>query len=175
MTFLMLVLLAYLGSAHRYLGSALAQAETNLAVRKPTSASTRCDRCSLSDPAHVVDGSHSARFPEATCFNTEVRDLHPWWQVDLQHTYLITNVFIVSSDRYGETYYQGKHRTWAAESVATYKMTRIQCAVICGWTPRCSSFNTPLKDDGSYCEILHKVVGQKGKKLMGWKRIRLMP
>ncbi|XP_071081783.1 uncharacterized protein [Haliotis cracherodii] len=65
------------------------RAHTNLALNKPTKSSSTFPG---SHHENLVDGSPYLDWKSGSCFASTSADQIPWWQVDLENTYSITNV-----------------------------------------------------------------------------------
>ncbi|XP_046365647.2 fucolectin-2-like isoform X1 [Haliotis rufescens] len=72
----------------------IAAVTTNLALHKPTSASSNFHK--FSDPSHVVDGSASGYSGSSVCYFSRGDDKQPWWQVDLLNVYEISKLKIIN-------------------------------------------------------------------------------
>ncbi|XP_067679715.1 uncharacterized protein [Haliotis asinina] len=68
----------------------------NIAKDKPASASSIWRRDVL--PSAAVDGDIRAYWKSKSCFATAEGDMSPWWQVDLQNTYVVVEVRVTSRD-----------------------------------------------------------------------------
>ncbi|XP_046371574.2 uncharacterized protein LOC124145724 [Haliotis rufescens] len=67
--------------------------ETNLALTRPSSASSSY---STNGAQAGNDGNTDGSFPSGSCFASADRDSDPWWQVDLQATFMVKRIEITN-------------------------------------------------------------------------------
>ncbi|XP_046562490.1 uncharacterized protein LOC124271391 [Haliotis rubra] len=70
---------------------------SNIAKDKPASASSIW-RGDAFPPGVAVDGDVNPLWTSGSCFATEFNDLSPWWQVDLQDTYVVVEVRVTNRE-----------------------------------------------------------------------------
>ena len=90
--------------------SCLTSVSRNLALRKPAwqSSSHPYDEYYGLNPTAdlAVDGNMSSMYSDRSCTHTLHEDPKPWWTVDLQGEYLVTEVVITNrGDCCGNTFY----------------------------------------------------------------------
>ncbi|XP_067663126.1 uncharacterized protein [Haliotis asinina] len=67
--------------------------ETNLALNKPTSESSAYSGV---DGSTANDGSSNGHFGSGSCFASVYGDSEPWWQVDLQASFIVKKIEIIN-------------------------------------------------------------------------------
>ena len=65
----------------------------NIAAGKPSQQSSLYGNDVINDASKAVDGCKDDNFGNGCCTHTK-KDMHPWWQVDIERTALVKEITI---------------------------------------------------------------------------------